>query len=342
MVVFQGQKLFPWLSQIAVNFEEYEFRQLIFGFKSVSAEVTTANTQLGSVIMACNYNVTNPSFTSKIPMMEYESSLSARITDTITFGIECDPTKNGMSAILYITPGNTPQVPLGQDPKTFYLGLFQVAVNQTLATGEVGELWVEYDCVLRKKKLFTALGGNIISAGITASNSVQSTRVNLFGKGPRFVSYSNIFGSILNPSSTPLIVYCINKLASDVDNVTQQQARTRTWDDNEAESFRLVVCQGNPGNAGQTAIGVFALYLLFPDSYIGNLSTGFDISNFVGGFNGLNTTTVNHISQSAIDQNLSGALKTGVATSLKFRTPNVLIDSISQHQFYISQLSLTP
>jgi hypothetical protein len=166
-----NSELFPWLSQIALNFDEYEFNQLIFGFKSVTADVTTATTQIGSVIMACNYNVTNTPFTSKIPMMEYEASVSSKITDTITYGIECDSLKNGGSAIKYTTDGS--YSPVGEDPKTYFQGLFQIAVNQTLAVGQVGELWVEYDCVLRKKKLYTALGGGILSLGLT-NNPIKS------------------------------------------------------------------------------------------------------------------------------------------------------------------------
>lgn len=58
--------LFPWLSTIARNFEQYQMLGLIFEFKTMSATaVGTTNTGLGTVIMATDYDVLDSKYTNK-------------------------------------------------------------------------------------------------------------------------------------------------------------------------------------------------------------------------------------------------------------------------------------
>ena len=153
---------FPWLSQIATSYEEYEFQGLIFSFVSTSQAANTSNNSLGTVVLATNYNPASAPFANKINMMEFDSSQSARQDENQAHGIECDPTKNAGTAINYVRSGS---VPTGQDIKTFDLGLFQLALNAISGSGsngtsypvQVGELWVSYKVVLRKPMLVPPL-----------------------------------------------------------------------------------------------------------------------------------------------------------------------------------------
>lgn len=168
-----NQVLFPWLSQVAVNYDEYEFVQLLFEYRSVTAALSTTSAQVGTVIMACNYNSQSSNFSNKQPMMEYVGAKSVQINDNLVFGVECDPHKNALGGSLYVTNQTTVSSITG-DPKTFFLGNFQVAVNGAIAAGEIGELWVHYDLVLRKPKQFVSLGLGIpqVSALGTCSSTV--------------------------------------------------------------------------------------------------------------------------------------------------------------------------
>lgn len=162
-----NQILFPWLSQIACNYDEYEFVQLIFEFRSVTAILSTTSAQVGTIIMGCNYNSCAPNFQTKQQMMEYDTSKSVQINENLLFGIECDPSKNALSPILYTTTATSvtalANASDNQDPKTYFLGNLQIAVNacQSGQSGEIGELWVTYKVKLRKPKQFVSLGYNI-------------------------------------------------------------------------------------------------------------------------------------------------------------------------------------
>jgi Viral coat protein (S domain) len=149
--------LFPWLSQIALYYEEYEFEQLIFEFKSMVTE-GNQNAQ-GNLIMATQYNALNPPFTSKTQMENYDYANSSKVTQNSFHGIECNPQLNAAAA-LYVRSGT---VPTGQDAKTYDLGVFQLAISNAYQAANInlGELWVSYRIKLRKTKLI--LPGNDLS-----------------------------------------------------------------------------------------------------------------------------------------------------------------------------------
>lgn len=150
---------FPWLAQIAQNYEEYEFIQLLFHFKSTVDASATNNTNgsTGTLIMATNYNPAAPNFSNKETMMQYHGANSGRVTEEHTHGVECDPDKNALSGQKYI---RSLPVQVGQDLKTFDLGTFQLAqanLPSAFFNQQIGELWVTYTVRLRKPKLSVAL-----------------------------------------------------------------------------------------------------------------------------------------------------------------------------------------
>lgn len=165
---------FPWLSQIAQNYDEYDLLQCIFTFKSTTSESSnTVNGQVGTIIMATAYNASSPNFTDKVTMLQYEFSNSTRLTESLQHGIECDPSKLSGSRGEYIR--NNPVV-IGQDLKTYDHGKFQLAVANCASTyfnQSLGELWVSYTVRLRKAKFYTALGLGI-SKDIYVSNGGET------------------------------------------------------------------------------------------------------------------------------------------------------------------------
>lgn len=150
---------FPWLAQIAANYEEYEFSQLIFEFHSTVDPASTDNPNgaTGTIVMATNYNPDAPPFESKEVMMQYHGANSGRLTDDMVHGVECDPSKNAGAPIKFVrtmTPSG------GQSLKGFDLGNFQWAlVNLPTAyfNSQVGELWVHYTVKCSKPRLYSGV-----------------------------------------------------------------------------------------------------------------------------------------------------------------------------------------
>lgn len=149
---------FPWLSQIAANYDEYEFVQLLFEYRSTTTDIGSSTTgQCGTIVMCTNYNSAQPAFADKETMLQYAHAYSGKTTEHLVHGVECDPAKNALSRNLYTR--SAPVV--DQDLKTYDHGKFQVAICNSPAqyNGQVlGELWCVYKVILRKPKLYVNRG----------------------------------------------------------------------------------------------------------------------------------------------------------------------------------------
>jgi len=153
---------FPWLAQIAINFEEYEIVQLIYTFKSTVADFASSTGQVGQVIMATQYNPNSDAFADKEEMMLYDGGMSCKTTESLIHGIECDPTKNSGASQKYVRAGNLPP---SEDLKNYDLGRTSLAVvnpPQGYAGQQIGELWVSYTVKLRKPKFVSGNAYNVM------------------------------------------------------------------------------------------------------------------------------------------------------------------------------------
>ncbi|AFH77559.1 putative capsid protein [Boiling Springs Lake RNA-DNA hybrid virus] len=166
------QSTFLFLSQIAQNFDEYEFDQLIWHFRSTTTDIGNSTTgQCGTIIMSTNYNAASQPFVDKQAMLEYAHSHSCKVTEHMSHGVECDKNKIALANTLF-TRSNP--VVTNQDLKTYDHGLFQLAIANCPSAYNglpIGELWVEYRVTLRKPKLFTSRGLEIDSDIFTVSNN---------------------------------------------------------------------------------------------------------------------------------------------------------------------------
>lgn len=155
---------FPWLSTIAENYEEYKLHGCVFEFKTTSSDQvynTSANTALGTVILATEYNVLSPNFTNKQSMENYEYAVSAKPSVSQMHGIECALNQTPQVGGLFLRTG-----PITQgDARWYDMANFQIATSGFQGTSvNVGELWVTYAVEFLKPKLPLTVGGNISSA----------------------------------------------------------------------------------------------------------------------------------------------------------------------------------
>lgn len=144
---------FPWLSQIAQNFDEYEFLQLIYTFRSTVADFAASSGQVGTVVMVTQYNPSEDDFGDKDTLMGYVGSMSTKVTDSLIHGIECDPEKNSGTSQKYVRLGG---LDVTEDLKNYDHGKTSLAILNAPATyagQQLGELWVTYTVRLRKPKL---------------------------------------------------------------------------------------------------------------------------------------------------------------------------------------------
>jgi len=166
---------FPYLSQIASNYEQYCFEGILFQFRSTSADaLNSTNTALGSVMLATQYDVADPVFASKSEMLNYEFSNSIKPSDSCIHMVECAPNQNVLND-LYTLRGIQPG---GTDARLFNLGRFSIAtVGFQAANVNIGELHVTYQVRLLKPKLYATLGNMNDFALLTGSNYTNANPI---------------------------------------------------------------------------------------------------------------------------------------------------------------------
>jgi len=156
------EETFPWLAQVGANFEEYEFTQCVFEFRStLGMSAVTTSGQVGQLMMAPQYNAGLADYPDKLTMLSSYSPVSGKTTDNINCGLECDFNKRAGAKVLRV---RTAPVFLDQDIKTYDLCKLQVAqlaLPATFAEQQLGELWVSYSVILRKPKLNSGTGNTI-------------------------------------------------------------------------------------------------------------------------------------------------------------------------------------
>jgi len=172
---------FPWLSNIALNFQEYIVHGMVFQFVSTSADaLNSTNTALGTVIMGTDYNAANLPYASKQAAENAEFTVSCRPSMSLRHAIECDPHQSPIGE-LYIRTGAQPS---DTDIRLYDLGRFQIATQgMQAASVNIGELWVTYQVALFKPRLFSALGRLSDAQYIASSAVVALTQADPIGVG---------------------------------------------------------------------------------------------------------------------------------------------------------------
>lgn len=189
---------FPWLSQVAVNFEEFEMMGLVFEYRpSSGSAISSTSSALGVVIMATDYDVLNPLFATKQQMESYEYSNSMVPFQVCMHPVECKRNVNVLNN-LYVREG---PVPASADQRFYDMGRFQIATQGMQSAYVVGELWVSYDVRLRKPRLPASTPSAYAHLEGFPFGTVSEEEP--FGSGGgRFTPTSNLPGLVLETNAT--------------------------------------------------------------------------------------------------------------------------------------------
>lgn len=169
------QETFPWLGLVAPQFEEYEFKQLIFYWRPMVTDFNSGTGQAGEVIMVTQYNPADPPFTDTLRAKSYDMAMSSKTSIPMNHGVECDPKLNSGSPGKYIRLGPLEGT---DDLKQYDWGNLNVIVNGTPPgySGQLlGELWCAYTVTLRKPKLPVTTGASILRDYFESSTTPFTT-----------------------------------------------------------------------------------------------------------------------------------------------------------------------
>lgn len=190
---------FPYLSQIAVNFEEFAFEGLVFSYVPSSGSISTTG-QLGTVIMATQYNALSQPFTNKQQAEASTYAVSQVVSQPVIHPIECDAKQTPSNGLFYC---QRPSLQLNnQDPRWQQLGQFNMMTQGAPNASEnIGELWVSYDVVLMKPILIQD-DGEQADHWSSATGIVVGTTP--FGSDFAISDFSDGFTQLVAPNSVEI------------------------------------------------------------------------------------------------------------------------------------------
>jgi hypothetical protein len=163
---------FPWLSNIAQNWETYHFSKLRFCYYNKVGSATA-----GSVILSPDYDAADAAPASELIVTTYEDTQE----DAAWKEIMCVLRPNAMHPMGPKKFIRTGALAVNQDIKTYDVGNFFVCVVDFAGPTPCGKLWVEYDVTFFTPQLSPSAGGNSFSSVGTLTNIVGTTAANIFG-----------------------------------------------------------------------------------------------------------------------------------------------------------------
>jgi len=165
-----NEGMFPWLAPIAARFQEWEMQGCLVEFKSLCSEFNTTF-NIGSVILAADYNVHAREPQSKVEIENLEYSGSCKPTQVcMVMPVECARSLTPQTR-LYVAQNESYN---GGDPLLYDLGkiyLSSVGLPNANANSPLGEIWITYQVALYKPILpqieLDADGAHFTLSGVT-------------------------------------------------------------------------------------------------------------------------------------------------------------------------------
>lgn len=190
-----NEALFPWLSRIAINYQQYRIHGMVVLFEPLTSEVA-AGGPMGSVMLGTNYNVLEPVWGTPQQFLNSEFAVSAKPSLGFMHVLECAPQATA-DPIRYVRNG---QAPTDQsDDRLYDFGTLQIATEGLPGSaGQVlGRLVLAYDIEFFKPRvsadalthwyLENGLYGNTVSTtapwGLGPANSTVTPGHNYMGDG---------------------------------------------------------------------------------------------------------------------------------------------------------------
>jgi hypothetical protein len=147
-----NSSLFPWLSTVARSYQQYKILGMVAIYKPLTSDYA-ASGGLGQVILATNYNVNDPAYSSAIQMENSEYAVAVKPSKGALHVIECASARRRNDPF-YVYDPNADSGAVS-DKRFYDMGKLQVATEGLSTTADVtiGQLWVTYEIELIKPVL---------------------------------------------------------------------------------------------------------------------------------------------------------------------------------------------
>lgn len=172
------QSLFPWLSGVAAQYTQYDFKKLQFLLKSTSANaLNSTNTALGVHGLCVIKDTMQPDPTSKVECESFQGAVSAAPSKSLIMNVNVNNRQNVLGP-KYVITGNTST---DSDSRLYHEGKLVYFADSAQAASDSSELWVSYTVTLRDPR--------ILSSVMAYNNNTSLFRVTA-------PTVSNLFGTL--------------------------------------------------------------------------------------------------------------------------------------------------
>lgn len=168
MVINPGDPtIFPWLSNMAVNFQQYKMLGLVIEYVSTTSSYNPTPA-MGFVAIAAQYNVLQAPFASMIELENSSDSIFCRPDKSIMYGVECKRQSYNMYYVR--TPSSTVIDPATYDFVQLYIGTQGLPTSFTPGT-VMGQIWISYHLELIEPIYTLPYGGSFMMNSYAVSNA---------------------------------------------------------------------------------------------------------------------------------------------------------------------------
>lgn len=181
---------FPWLSNIAAQYEEYRVKRLNYRFETEAPTSTK-----GSVVLVTDVDALDSAFQSKQQAMDYRGASRTAPWQRVVHNAQA--AARSPYGARFVRSGT---VPTGGDLKTYDAGLFQLITQGMADTAIIGELYVDYEFEFISPKVNNVIGQNLLGADIRGGGTINVA--NPLGSAPTQVDGSNITVNVNGQSLT--------------------------------------------------------------------------------------------------------------------------------------------
>jgi len=170
--------LFPWLAGIAVKFQEYRIRGMVFHYIPTSgASVASTNTALGTVMIQTSYRSADSVPTTKYELLNEYCSNESVPSEAFCHPVECDPKENPFN-VQYV---RSSAIANSEDKLLYDLGTTNIAVQGCQGTtGNLGDVWVSYEIELRKPIIASNVTTNVTTSTVSCQQPPSMSSGTLF------------------------------------------------------------------------------------------------------------------------------------------------------------------
>lgn len=152
------ERTFPFLAQVASNFDMYDFKGLMFNYVPQYSESGDQNV-LGKVMMVTQYDPEQAPFTSSVILQNYDYANSCKPSVPQVHGVET-ARKQAAIEMYYTRTGASSKDLRWTDLGNFTIATEAVPMGAAAVANQqipIGELWVTYRVKLSRAKIGTGL-----------------------------------------------------------------------------------------------------------------------------------------------------------------------------------------